>query len=89
MPVTSEPLKVFFEDPTFANLLWATPTLFTSALFSVFGAASTCLIWVLFIAIPVIAAMLVGFLLLVVIVLVLVMLGAVCPPVKRFMERYG
>ena len=37
MSMKSDPVSIFFKDPTFVNLLEATPSLFTRTLFAVFG----------------------------------------------------
>ena len=54
IPMTSEAIGFFVDDPTSANFFWAAPALFTCALFDffvsaskVYGVGSRCLVLVL------------------------------------------
>ena len=87
MSMTSDSVSIFYEDPTFANLLEATPSLFTQTIFAVLGLASKALgiflIWLLFVAIHVVAFIDAVLMLFVVMVMVS---AAVCPWLRNFMN---
>ena len=100
MSTTSDPVSIFYEDPTFGNLLEAIPSLFTRTLFAVFRVV-TKVFWVvinafrlgliltLFVAIHVIAVIDALLVLLVAFTLVLGTLAAEYPPLGNLMDKYG
>ena len=92
MSITSDPVSIFLEDPTFVNLLEATPSLFTRTLFAVFErvikALRVSLLLTIFVAIHVIAVIDAVLMLLVVFGLVLGALAAVYPPLANFIDKY-
>lgn len=54
MSEPSDPITVFEREPTFRNLLRATPRLFSSGFYSVFelfGFGASCLLWGLFVGV--------------------------------------
>ena len=67
MAAPFDPVQVYRDDPTIANLLWATSTLFTSCFYAAFKFASVALssidgswlIWGLYVTVHLIAFLLV------------------------------
>ena len=91
--MTADPVRIFFEDPTFVNLLEATSSLFTRTLFAVFGlvvkALRVSLILTIFVLIHVIAVIDALLMLFVVFALVKRALTAVCILLAEFIDKYG
>lgn len=86
MTKSSDPIDLFHEDPTLANLLLALPTMFTSLFSGISG--SPFFIWVLYYTFRAIAILAALALVIAALWLVYFLLARVCPWVYRFICPY-
>lgn len=95
MSLLFNPLQLFFIDPTYGNLLRATPLLFAAPFLGGFkvateisSAVAPLFLWVLFAVICILASIVAFIVLLVLFVLALMALAPVCPPARRALDQW-